>query len=143
MTDNVLKSNVTLVNGKVRFAGTARNNPAVMMDYFPPLGDGEGYTGLEMLLISLSGCSGTAVKALLQKMNKIVSGLTVEASGLRRETAPWAFERIDLQFILTSPDATEADLVKVVSLAEASVCPVWSMLNGNVEIVCHHKVIPV
>jgi putative redox protein len=132
---------VNLVNPKVRFEGTARNNPAVVMDYFPPLGDGEGYTGLEMLLISLSGCSGTAVKALLQKMNKRVNGLVIEASGIRQETAPWAFRRIDLRFVLTSTDAEEADLMKVVALAEASVCPVWSMLKGNVEIVCQHQVV--
>jgi putative redox protein len=141
MTYNKLETKVTLVNGKVRFSGTARTNPAVMMDYFPPVGDGEGYSGLEMLLLSLSGCSATAVSVLLRKMNKTVEELTVNASGIRQEKAPFAFSRIDLEYILSSPDATGEDLEKVIRLAESSVCPVWAMLKGNVEIVFNQKVI--
>lgn len=137
---NKLETRVTLVNDKVRFSGVARNNPAVFMDYFPPVGDGEGYTGLEMLLLSLSGCSSTAITVLLKKMNKTVAGLTVDATGTRQETAPYAFTHIDLEFTLTSPDASLADLEKAVRLAESSMCPVWALLKGNVEIVSHHQV---
>ena len=134
MTNRILETSTKLVNGKIRFSGTARTNPEVHMDYFPPAGDGEGYTGLEMLLLSLSGCSATAVTVLLRKMNKTVSGLTVDATGTRQETAPLAFHRIDLDFNLTSPDASPEDLEKAIKLAEANVCPVWAMLKGNVEI---------
>ena len=80
-----------------------------MMDYFPPVGDGEGYTGLELLLMSLSGCSGTAISILLQKMNKNVEGLIIHASGVRNEIAPFAFRRIELTFQLISRDALEDD----------------------------------
>ena len=141
MTTQKIETQTTLVNDRVRFSGKARNNPSVVMDYFPPLGDGEGYTGLEMLLLSLSGCSCTAIKVLLQKMNKTVEGLTVEASGIRQEEAPFAFTRIDLVFSLESPDAGVADLEKAIQLAEASMCPVWAMLKGNVEIVENHLLI--
>jgi putative redox protein len=141
MTTNKLKTQTNLVNTRVRFSGKARNNPAVFMDYFPPLGDGEGYTGLEMLLLTLSGCSSTAITVLLRKMNKTVTGLTVDASGIRQETAPYAFSRIDLLFTLTSPDVGEADLEKAIHLAETSMCPVWSMIKGNVTIVVNQKLI--
>lgn len=141
MTTNKLETQTNLVNTRVRFSGTSRNNPAVFMDYFPPLGDGEGYTGLEMLLLSLSGCSSTAITVLLRKMNRTITGLTVDSSGIRQETAPYAFSRIDLLFTLTSPDAGEADLEKAIHLAETSMCPVWAMLKGNVDIVVDHKLI--
>lgn len=134
MTADTLETHVTLVNEKIRFSGTARENPEVMMDYFPPAGGGEGYTGLEMLLLSLSGCSATAVKVLLGKMNKTVTGLTVRASGTRQEELPRAFSSITLWFEVTSPDVTEEELLKAIGLAEASVCPVWAMLKGNVAI---------
>ncbi len=140
MTTNKLETNVTLVNDKVRFSGTTRNIPDVFMDYFPPVGDGEGYTGLEMLLLSLSGCSATAIAVLLRKMNKNVGGLAVHATGTRQETAPFAFTRIDLEYTLTSSDATSDDLQKVIRLAETNMCPVWAMLKGNVEIVVETKI---
>lgn len=141
MTVQKLETKTTLVNDRVRFSGRARNNPSVQMDYFPPYGDGDGYTGLEMLLLSLSGCSCTAIKVLLQKMNKTVEGLTVEASGTRQETAPYAFSRIDMVYTLTSPDAEDADFEKAIHLAETSMCPVWAMLKGNVEIFENHLLI--
>jgi putative redox protein len=141
MTVQKLETYTTLVNDRVQFSGKSRNNPSVQMDYFPPFGEGDGYTGLEMLLLSLSGCSSTAIKVLLQKMNKTVTGLTVEASGIRQETAPFAFSRIDLVYTLTSPDADEADFSKAIHLAETSMCPVWAMLKGNVEIVENHLLI--
>ena len=141
MTVQKLETQTTLVNDRVQFSGKARNNPSILMDYFPPLGDGEGYTGLEVLLLSLSGCSGTAIKVLLRKMNKTVEGLTVETSGIRQEEAPFAFSRIDLVYTLKSPDVSVADLEKVIRLTETSMCPVWAMLKGNVEIIENHVLI--
>jgi putative redox protein len=140
MADSMLETHVTLVNERVRFSGTARNNPGVFMDYFPPIGEGEGYTGLEMLLLSLSCCSSTAIKVLLQKMNKKVDGLSVDATGKRRETAPYEFTRIDLEFTLTSPDTNAEELGKILKLAESSMCPVWAMIKGNAEIVVGYKI---
>ena len=51
----------------VRFSGSARDLPAVSADYFPPLGEGQGYTGLELLLLSLAACSATAIVPLLPR----------------------------------------------------------------------------
>ncbi len=141
MTAQKLETHITLVNDRLQFSGKARNNPSVLMDYFPPFGDGEGYTGLEMLLLSLSGCSCTAIKVLLQKMNKTVEGLTLEASGIMQEAAPYTFSRINLVYTLTSPDAEDAEFEKAIRLAETSMCPVWAMLKGNVEIVDNHRLI--
>ncbi|MCX6557631.1 MAG: hypothetical protein NTW95_09425 [Candidatus Aminicenantes bacterium] len=45
---------VRLMDQKVRFSGSTRSLPAVSADYFPPLGEGQGYTGLELPLLSLA-----------------------------------------------------------------------------------------
>jgi putative redox protein len=141
MATNLLTSQVTLIDDKVRFSGTTRNNPAVFMDYFPPIGGGEGYTGLEMLLITLSGCSATAIAVLLRKMKKAVKGLKVDATGERQETPPFAFSKIHLHFMLNSPDVKDSDLEQAISQAEKSMCPVWAMLKGNVVIEVTYEVI--
>jgi len=67
---------VRLINQKVKFTGVSNANPdqPITFDYKPPIGDGEGYNGLELLLMSLSGCSATAIVYLLRKMGKTVSG---------------------------------------------------------------------
>jgi putative redox protein len=134
---------VRLINQKVKFSGVSSANPErpVTFDYKPPIGDGEGYNGLELLLMSLSGCSATAIVYLLRKMGKTISGLEVNAKGIRRDQPPIKFEKIFLEFILNSKDTKDTDIQKAIQLAEQSVCPVWQMIKNNVEVVAGYKII--
>ncbi|AFM40971.1 putative redox protein, regulator of disulfide bond formation [Desulfosporosinus acidiphilus SJ4] len=86
--DYQLEVSVDLTNQKVQFAGITRSNPAITIDSKPPLGDGQGYTPLELLLISLASCSGTTIVTLLRKMRKNNFGLKVKAKGIRRDQNP-------------------------------------------------------
>jgi putative redox protein len=142
MSEQIEEVTVNLTNQKVQFSGVSRSNPdqPITFDYKPPIGDGRGYNGLELLLMSLSGCSATAVVYLLRKMGKTVSGLEVNAKGIRREQPPIKFEKIFLKFILNSKDAREADIQKAIQLAEQSVCPVWQMIKNNVEVIPEYKI---
>jgi putative redox protein len=126
---------VKLTNQKVQFIGTSRENPTIPCDCIPPIGDGEGYTGLELLLMSLAVCSSTSIVCILRKMRKSVVGFDVQALGTAREQHPKAFEKIFLQFVLHSPDAQEIDLQKAIQLTEEKYCPVWTMLKNNVEVI--------
>lgn len=139
MTDQ-LEVSVTLASEKVQFTGVAQSNPAITIDYVPPLGDGQGYMPLELLLISLAACSGSTVATLLRRVGKSVAGLEVKASGVRRQLHPTSFERILLEFRLTSADATGADLKKAIQISEETVCPVWAMLKNNVEIGWEYRI---
>ncbi|HEY6011098.1 MAG TPA: OsmC family protein [Nitrospirota bacterium] len=143
MTEQLEEVTVHLTNQKVQFIGVSKANPdrPIAFDYKPPLGDGQGYNGLELLLMSLGGCSATAIAYLLRKMGKDVSGLNVNAKGVRRTQPPIKFEKIFLEFIVTSRDAGDGDLQKAIQLAEESVCPVWQMVKNNVEVVAQHKIV--
>lgn len=132
---------ISLTNQKVRFTGVARSNPAVTFDYNPPVGDGQGYTGLEMLLMSLAACSSTSIVYLLRNMGRSISGFDVKAQGTRRNKHPMSFETISLAFTLHSPDAAEADLQKAIRLSEESYCPVWAMVKNNVQIATEFTIV--
>jgi putative redox protein len=41
--------------------------------------------------------------------------------------------------MLVSPDAADADVQKAIRMSEESLCPVWAMLKGSVEIVSELK----
>ncbi|MBN1858130.1 OsmC family protein [Candidatus Bipolaricaulota bacterium] len=133
---------VRLTNQKVRFTGVSNANPdmPITFDYRPPLGDGMGYNGLELLLMSLAGCSATAIVFVLRRMGKTVSGLEVNAKGIRRDRPPITFEKIFIDVILRSQDTTDADIQKAIQLAEQSVCPVWQMVKNNVDIVPQYTI---
>jgi putative redox protein len=121
----------------------SKSNPdrPIAFDFKPPIGDGQGYNGLELLLMSFAGCSGTAIAYLLRKMGKSISGLKVNAKGIRRDQPPIKFESVFLEFILNSKDTKDADIQKAIQLAEDSVCPVWQMVKNNVEVTTEYKII--
>ncbi len=132
---------VNLTNQKVQFTGVAGSNPAITCDCKPPIGDGAGYTGLELLLVSLAACSGTSVVHVLRKMRKSISRFEIRAKGIRREQHPTCFDKIDIEFVLHSPDAEDADIQKAIQLSEETYCPVWAMLKNNVEVMPRHIVV--
>ena len=135
MGKDYLEINLHNVDEKVKFSSNSRSNPEIIVDYFPPIGTGEGYTSLELLLISLATCiSSTLLSFLRWKMDKHITALKVSARGTLRDEHPKALSHIRLDMTLESQDAGEEDVKTALAIAERTLCPVWSMLKGNVEI---------
>jgi putative redox protein len=136
MTDKSkeVTAKVKLVNDKLNFSGIVEGNNTISIDYIPPLGDNLGYTSLELLLLSLSSCIGSAMLLFLRRMQKTISEFEITAKGTRNEDHPTGFKSILMNIHLKSPDVNEVDLRKVAGLAEEKYCPVWSMIKGNVVI---------
>lgn len=140
---NQLTGVATLINDKVKFSGVSRDNKEIIIDYVKPIGDGEGYTSLELFLISLATCSGSSVSSLLRKMHKDVNGLKITTYGERREEHPTYFKKILIHFELKSKDAEAPDMEKAIKISEESICPVWNMVKNNVEINYEYEIIRV
>jgi putative redox protein len=136
-----LEVTVHSTNQKLGYTGALRSLQPIAIDYVPPLGDGQGYLPLEMLLMSLASCSGGVVGLLLKKAGKTVTGIKVNAKGMRREQHPTSFRNIHLEFIVTSADIKDEDMQKSLKLAEESLCPVWAMVKGNAEITATYEII--
>ena len=131
----ITQANVKLVNGGVKFECTAGDHPPIITDYVPPLGDGEGYVPLQLLLISMATCAGGTVALLIRKFRKDLQGLSISMRGTQDEERPHAFTRIDMEFTAVSADATEDDVKLAITKTEEKYCPVWAMIKGNVEVV--------
>lgn len=135
--NNNLTVTADLINDKVKFSGVSRYNQEIIIDSV----DGEGYTPLELFLMSLATCSGMTLALLLRKMYKEVSQLKVIASGERRATYPTYFKSIHIIFELASKDVQTDEIESTIKLMEESLCPVWNMVKSNVEISCEYKII--
>lgn len=135
-----LACNIRLVNEKLKFSGTVTGNDPVQIDYIPPFGDSSGYTSLELLLLSLSSCLGSAVLIFLRRMGKTITGFEISSEGLRRTEHPTGFSRIIMKIDIISENTLNEDLDKVIKMAEEKYCPVWSMIKGNVETEVHYTI---
>ena len=127
-----LTASIRLLNEKLHFEGTVDANERISIDYTPPLGDNLGYTSLELFLMSLSSCAGSAILVLLRKMNKQVDHFEITSTGERKDNHPTGFATITMQVNIKSKDVASIDLEKVLEKIEA-ICPVISMLDKSVK----------
>ena len=135
MNNDYLEITLTSLDEKVKFAAQARSKPEVTIDYFPPFGSADGYTSLELLLMSFSSCvCSTLVTILRNQMKRNVGSINARAKGYVREEYPKSLSKIELELFIESSDTQESDVKKTLAALESKLCPVWAMIKGNVEI---------
>lgn len=127
-----LIASIKLVNEKLHFEGNVEGNEPISIDYTPPLGDSLGYTSLELFLLSLSSCAGSAILVLLRKMNKQIDQFEITATGDRKENHPTGFSTITMQVNLKARGLNSNEMEKVLGMIE-SICPVLSMLDKSIK----------
>jgi putative redox protein len=128
-----VKAVVTL-QGNTVLKGKAHTGHEVQIDYIPPFGGNDGIMPLELLLISLAGCSLHTVLLLLKKKGKTIDKFEVHAVGKRRDEHPTVFTNIELQYNLRGDNLIAPSVEEAIKLSEETYCPVWAMLKNNVAI---------
>ena len=96
--------------------------------------DKKAQSPMELLLSALASCAAVDLVAMIKKRRKELVDLKAEVIGVRREEIPRFYTHIDVKFVVTSPDATQEELEKLVSLATEKYCSVASTINGVTEI---------
>jgi len=121
-------------NQKVHFEGVSDANPDICIpfDFAPPLGDGEGFAGLELLLMSFAGCVSTTVVFLLGRMGKHITSCTATAEGVRRER-PLSMSEIHFHIQIESEDIAGTDMEDALKQAEV-ISPVWQAVKNNLTV---------
>jgi len=130
-----LTVNIQLTNQKVHFTAISESHPEITLpvDFTPPLGDGEGLTGIEMLLLSFGGCISTAVVLLLRRTGKKIASYSAKVTGERNER-PLYLKKILFEVDIQSEDITPEEIEEVLKQAE-QISPAWLAMKNNVEIV--------
>ncbi|HCT31239.1 MAG TPA: osmotically inducible protein OsmC [Bacteroidales bacterium] len=134
-----LTASLNLVNDRLLFEGQVEGNSPIAIDYIPPFGDNLGYTSLELMLLSLSSCVGSAFLVFLRKQGKIIERFSIKSDGTRRQTHPTALEEIHLYIEIKSPNLTSAEFEKTLAQVE-SACPVWYMIKDKTKVIFHHQI---
>ena len=121
-------------SGNVHFEAVSADHPelTIPFDFTPPLGSGDGLSGLESLVMTFSGCVSAAIVALTLRLGKHIGSYAVKAEGERAEQ-PLSLQKIFFHIELTSRDITSDDMDWVIRQAEA-ISPVWLAIQGNVAV---------
>jgi len=140
MSIQPLEVNVESINEKVKFMGTSALRPdnPIAFDYAAPIGDGEGFLGLELLVMSFSGCVSTGIVFVLRRMGKSISTYNMSVKGYRKEN-PLSLEKIVAEININSSDITEEDIQNAIKRAE-EISPVWMAIKNNVEVTITYRI---
>ena len=117
------------------FSGAADSGFSIPLDASADAGGQEGgFRPIELMLVSLAGCTAMDVISLLQKKRQTVTGFRVQAEAERAETHPRVFTRVHLRYILTGKGLDLAAVQRAIELSETRYCPAQAMLRPTVAI---------
>ena len=131
MTDS-LTARVRWVEGH-RFVATTGSGHALVLDN-PHREDGAAVSPMELLLVSLAGCTGVDVVAILERMRQPLEGLDVEVVGFRRGEHPRVFATIEVVYRLRGAGLDPRKVLRAVSLSEEKYCSVSAMLGSTARL---------
>lgn len=128
------------INQKVHFEGVSVDNPNITIpfDFAPPYGDGQGFGGLELLLMSFAGCVSTAIVVLLNRTGKHITSYSAKFEGFRTEK-PLSLSAIKFHISVGSEDLTNEDVEGVIKAA-ADLSPVWLAVKHNVAVESSYEI---
>ena len=128
--------------GGFRFESRDAHGHSVTVD--APQKDGDRFEGFmpgELLLTSLSGCSGIDVINILQKQRQDVTGLEIRVKGSQQPDAPWTWDEIELQYTVRGKGLNKSAVERAIQLSETKYCSVGATLSGRTNITSTFEVL--
>jgi putative redox protein len=136
-----MKASVTLCHGHddrgISLSGTADSGFSVDLAG----SGGEGLRPMELLLISLAGCTALDVISTLKKQRQDVTGLQVQVAGERATEHPRVFTAIQVHFLVSGRDVNPKAVERAIALSRDKYCSVSAMLNKTAAIECSYEIV--
>lgn len=116
-------------HGKLSFTGTADSGFEVPLGAKPAVGgDNDGFRPLELMVVSLAGCTGMDVISILGKKRQEVTAFDVKVHTERVETHPQVFTSAIIDYHVVGHNIDEKAVRRSIELSAKTYCPAQGML---------------
>ena len=138
MAESNYKASVRFA-GDGYFIGTTPTGSPQLMD---SKGDRHAAaTPLEMLLVSVAGCTAFDVQSILEKKRQDVTGYDVEITGTRAETHPRKFTAFHINHIVHGRNISEKAVADAIKLSDETYCSVAATVKPTAEVTTSYEII--
>jgi putative redox protein len=121
--------------GRMSFDGTADTGFSVPLGANPSVGgDNDGFRPLELMAISLAGCTAMDVVSILRKKRQEITGFEVQTHIEQAQDHPHVFTHVVVEYFVTGKQVDEKALVRSIELSSTRYCPAQGMLEQVVPI---------
>jgi putative redox protein len=126
---DIMQANVSWGEG-MSFTGTADSGFTIQMDAKEEVGgQGNGFIPMELMALSLAGCTAMDVISILRKKRQDVTDFEVRVDADRAEEHPKVFTRATVNYLVTGHDVDEKAVLRAIELTAESYCPAQAMLG--------------
>jgi putative redox protein len=129
--DSSWKEIVAEWKGGTTFIGTNLAQGAVQMG---SLNDVPGISPMELMLVSLAGCTGMDVVSILQKKRQPVQRFEVRVKGKRADDHPRVYTEIEIIYMIWGDGLDPNAVEQAIHLSEEKYCSVSAMIKNTAKI---------
>ncbi len=140
MSNDIYKASIHYA-GDDFFVGTTPSGHSQVLD---TKGDRKSAaTPLELLLMSVAGCTAVDVISILEKKRQDVTDYKVEIEGDRRDEFPKGFTAFRVHHIVYGRSVSEKAVADAVKLSDEKYCSVAYTVRPTAEITTSYEIIEV
>ncbi len=132
---------ITWFGGK-QFVGVDSSKHAVVMSSQDEA-NGTGMKPSDLLMVALAGCTAMDVVGILQKKRQDLRSFEINVTGEQDEEPPWAFRRINLEFVVSGRGIKEKAVADAIRLSEEKYCSVSATVRDVAKVVTSFRIVEV
>ncbi len=95
---------------------------------------------MELVAISLAGCTAMDVISILKKKQQDVTNFEVHVQADRSEEYPKVYTKAVMEYVVSGRGVDESALLRAVELSMTKYCPVHAMLSRAFPIEVHYAI---
>jgi len=123
------------------FTGTADSGFNIQLDAKKEVGgEGKGFIPMELMAVSLAGCTAMDVISILRKKRQDVTDFEVRVDAPRADEHPKVFTRATIDYLVTGHGVDEKAVLRAIELTAESYCPAQAMLGKVIPIDLRYKI---
>lgn len=116
--------------GRLSFTGSADSGFEVPLGSYPEVGgDDDGFRPMELMALSLAGCTAMDVISILTKKRQQVSDYNVKVKTKRSQEHPKVFTSAIIEYHVAGTGIKENALTRAMELSADAYCPAQAMLG--------------
>jgi putative redox protein len=116
--------------GRLTFTGTADSGFTVPLGSYPEVGgDDDGFRPMELMAVSLAGCTAMDVISILSKKRQQVKDFQVKVSAERSDQHPKVMTSAVIEYHLAGVEVAESAVIRSIELSANTYCPAQAMLG--------------
>ena len=128
--------------GGMQCEGAAESGHTIVLDAAPAAGGANrGFRPMELMAISLAGCTAMDVISILSKKRQEITSFEVKVDAPRAAELPHVFTTMEITYVLRGKGIDPAAVERAMQLSEEKYCPAQAMLRQAAPITLKYEIV--